>query len=81
MERERTDNMSDSGYRLIAAVARLLGELLRSIVSLLASSAKASDTQENQFDGAFKGGSYNYRTRKFDDGTDPIGWYSNEYVG
>ena len=56
----------------------LLGELIRSVLSLLASSAETQEKSEDQFDGAISGGSYNYRTRKFDDGTDPIGWYSNE---
>jgi len=63
---------------VIAAAMALLGKLLRSVLSLLASSAETQEKKEDQFDGAFKGGSYNYRTRQFDDGTDPIGWHSNE---
>jgi hypothetical protein len=78
MKIEKTINLSRRAYCVITAGAQLLSELLRSIASFLTSSAETSDTQEKQFDGAFKGGSYNYRTRIFDDGTDPIGWYSNE---
>ena len=78
MKREKTANLFRSAYSVIAAVMVLLGELLRTVLSLLASSAETQEKKEDQFDGAFKVGSYNYWTRQFDDGTDPIGWYSNE---
>ena len=75
MKREKIANLSRSGYRVIATTVMLLFEAIRHSVGLLAGGVDTADTQEDHFQGACKGGSYNYRTRKFDDGTDPIGWY------
>lgn len=75
MKREKITNLSKNGYRVIATTVTLLIEAIRHSVGFLAGSVEPADAQEDQFNGAFKGGSYNYRTRKFDDGTDPIGWY------
>jgi|GWRWMinimDraft_13_1066021.scaffolds.fasta_scaffold123654_1 hypothetical protein len=76
MKREKIADLSKSAYCVIATVVMLLIEAIRNSVGFLAGGVETADTQEEHFHGAFKGGSYNHRTRKFDDGTDPIGWYS-----
>ena len=76
MKPEKIANLSRSGYRVIATTVLLLFEAIRHSVGFLAGGVDTADTQEEHFQGAGKGGSYNYRTWKFDDGTDPIGWYS-----
>ena len=41
--------------------------------------ASDSPTQDNDTLGdVFRGGDLNFRTGKFDDGTDPAGWYEND---
>lgn len=74
MKREKTANLSKSASSVITAVARLLGEF---VASLLASVAKTADTNEAS-DNAARGGVLNYRTGKFDDGTDAVGWYEED---
>ncbi len=39
--------------------------------------ASAAQIQETKKEG-YLTGSYNFRTRKFDDGTDPYGWYEED---
>jgi hypothetical protein len=51
-----------------------LGAFVASLVTLLAASAKTSDATEATAN-ATRGGMFNHRTGKFDDGTDPAGWY------
>lgn len=77
MKREKAANLFKSAYSVIATVVVLLGELLRSVVSLLASGTENSDTNEAS-DNAARGGVLNYRTGRFDDGTDAGGWYEND---
>lgn len=76
MKREKIANLSRSAYRVFATAVMLLMETIRHSIGFLAGGVDAAETQEDHFHGACKGGSYNYRTRKFDDGTDPMGWYS-----
>lgn len=41
--------------------------------------ASDSPTQDdNTMGDVFRGGDLNFRTGKFDDGTDPAGWYEND---
>jgi len=74
MKGEKSTDQSRSAYGVITAVALLLGELLRNVASLLASSTKTSDMNKSS-DNAAGGGVLNYRTGKVDDGTDAVGWY------
>ena len=58
------------------AVAGALTKLIASLTGLLAASAQtssASDEKESDITGV-----YNFRTRKFDNGTDPYGWYEED---
>lgn len=57
----------------IVAMSRLITEF----VGFLASSADTSEEEEN-IDGDYLIGVYNFRTRKFDNGTDPYGWYEED---
>ncbi len=75
MKREKIANLSRNGYCIIATAVMLLFEAIIHSIGFFAGGVDTADTQEDHFQGACKGGSYNYRTRKFDDGTDPIGWY------
>ncbi len=63
--------------QLFLAIVSTLGALLASFVALLAESAKTSDSNEAS-DNAARGGLLNFRTGKFDDGTDPGGWYEKD---
>jgi len=58
-------------------IARPVGTFMTSLVGLLAGSVKYSDTNEAS-DNAARGGVFNFRTGKFDDGTDPAGWYEKD---
>lgn len=62
---------------LVKVIARALGAFVASLVSLLASSAKTSDSNDTSANAA-RGGVLNYRTGKLDDGTDPVGWYEKD---
>ncbi len=46
-------------------------------IGLLAESAITSEEDENSEEGDLTG-DYNFRTRKFDNGTDPYGWYEED---
>jgi hypothetical protein len=41
---------------------------------ILASAAKIPESEDN----GYLTGVYNFRTRKYDDGTDPYGWYEED---
>ena len=77
IKRDKSTDQSRSVYDVITAVALLLGELLKSVASLLASSTKTSDASDTS-DVAPSGGIFNYRTAELDDGTDPVGWYEED---
>ena len=46
-------------------------------ISLMAKSTITSEEDENAEEGDLTG-DYNFRTRKFDNGTDPYGWYEED---
>lgn len=59
------------------AAIRILLKITLNTISLLASSAKTSDSNDASANAA-RGGVLNYRTGKLDDGTDPVGWYEKD---
>jgi hypothetical protein len=65
--------------KLLYALDAILGstsKLVAGLIGLLAAGAVTSDE-----DGSEEGdltGNYNFRTRKFDNGTDPYGWYEED---
>jgi hypothetical protein len=66
-----------TGWLLLKVVTSALGAFVASLITLLAASAKTSDATEATAN-ATRGGLFNHRTGKFDDGTDPAGWYEND---
>ena len=64
-------------YRFIFAVVAILRECFNDALTLLASSAETSDTNDTT-QNAMRGGVLNYRTGEFDDGTDANGWYEKD---
>lgn len=48
------------------------------IVGLLVSSAEPEASDRPQSDGSDRFGDYNFRTGRFDAGTDPNGWYEED---
>ena len=77
MKREKTAKLFRSAYSVITVIALLLGELLRSVASILASSTKTS-AENDASNNAAHGGELNHRTGKFDDGADASGWYEKD---
>ena len=59
------------------AIAGALTNFAASLLGLLAVSAKTGNATEAS-DNAARGGILNHRTGKFDDGTDPAGWYEQD---
>jgi len=64
------------GRASVAAVG-VMGSLVASLVGFLAESAEISDPTEGTANAA-RSGIFNHRTGKFDDGTDPAGWYEDD---
>jgi len=48
------------------------------IVGLLVSSTEPETSDRPQGDGSDRFGDYNFRTGRFDAGTDPNGWYEED---
>jgi len=46
-------------------------------MSILASGSATTHANDT-FNGSVRGGDLNFRTGKFDDGTDPAGWYGRD---
>ncbi len=63
-----------TGWLLLKVVASALAAFAASLVTFLATSTKIADETEATAN-ATRGGIFNHRTGKFDDGTDPAGWY------
>ena len=60
--------------KIVKVIAGALTKLVARVIGFLAASAKTSDSTEATAN-ATRGGIFNHRTGKFDDGTDPAGWY------
>lgn len=71
MDRQRS---LGAGWLLLKVVAGALGAILASLVRFVAEGARVSGETEATAN-ATRGGLFNHRTGKFDDGTDPAGWY------
>ena len=61
----------------VKAIIRAMSKLVISFVGLLAASADTSEEEDSAEEGDLTG-AYNFRTRKFDNGTDPYGWYEED---
>ena len=45
-------------------------------ISRKLATSDSSDSEVGELASAIRGGVFNYRTNRFDDGTDPAGWYT-----
>ena len=61
----------------VNATIAAMSKLVMGFVGLLAASADTSEEQDN-VEEDYLTGVYNFRTRKFDNGTDPYGWYEED---
>lgn len=61
---------------LLAAI-RFVMVFLSEAVRLLASSTQTKPA-DDELNNSFRGGVMNHRTGKFDDGSDPAGWYERD---
>ena len=59
------------------AVVRATSFLFMSLIGLLAEAAITSEDDADSEAGDLTG-DYNFHTRKFDNGTDPYGWYEGD---
>lgn len=67
-------------WNLLLAVKTIVGamsKIIMGFVGLLAASTVTSEDEDSTEDGDLTG-AYNFRTRKFDNGTDPYGWYEED---
>lgn len=61
----------------VKTIVGALSKLVMGFVGLLAASTVTSEDEDSTEDGDLTG-AYNFRTRKFDNGTDPYGWYEED---
>jgi hypothetical protein len=71
----------ESTYKTLVAGLRLaihvLFRFVAGTVGLLADSARTTPA-DDMLSNSFRGGVMNHRTGKFDDGSDPAGWYERD---
>ena len=63
--------------QICKSIAKDLSAFATALIGLLASSTKTSDANEAS-ENAARGGVLDYRTGRFDDGTDAAGWYEKD---
>ena len=62
---------------VVKAIIRTTSLFVVGCISLLAEGSITSEDDENSEEGNLIG-DYNFRTQKFDNGTDPYGWYEED---
>lgn len=63
--------------RKLKWIGTVLASFSGILVGLLAASSDTSEDQDEATEGDLTG-AYNFRTRKYDNGTDPYGWYEED---
>lgn len=63
-------------FRKVKWIGATLAGFAGALVGLLAASADSSEEEDTREGGLT--GVYNFRTRKYDNGTDPHGWYEED---
>lgn len=61
----------------VKTAARAISKITMSFIGLLATGAITS-REDNDTDEDYLTGVYNFRTRKYDNGADPYGWYEED---
>jgi hypothetical protein len=61
---------------VLKAIIGVTSKLVAGLIGLLAAAVVTSKEDDSE-DGDLTG-NYNFRTRKFDNGTDPYGWYEDD---
>lgn len=64
-------------YRKVKWIGATLAGFAGALVGLLAAGADTSEEDDNTGEGDLTG-VYNFRTREYDNGTDPYGWYEED---
>lgn len=64
-------------FRKLKWIGATLAGFAGALVGLLAAGAGTSDQEDDTPEGDLTG-VYNFRTRKYDNGTDPYGWYEED---
>lgn len=59
------------------SITRLAFEVIKWLIGLFAVSAQTKPA-DDELNNSFRGGVMNHRTGKFDDGSDPAGWYERD---
>ena len=63
--------------RILLASFRITLRFLTRSLGILAEGAQSS-REDDVLNSSIRGGELNFRTGKFDDGTDPAGWYGRD---
>lgn len=71
------DNFLKRIGRILLVGIRLLLRFISGAVRLLATSAQTKPA-DDELNNSIRGGIMNHRTGKFDDGSDPAGWYERD---
>ncbi|MCU7944494.1 MAG: hypothetical protein KZQ87_17640 [Candidatus Thiodiazotropha sp. (ex Cardiolucina cf. quadrata)] len=61
----------------VKAIITTMSKIAVGFIGVLSSSADTSKEEDDSEEGDLTG-VYNYRTRKYDNGTDPYGWYEED---
>ncbi|MES9815713.1 MAG: hypothetical protein ABW155_03615 [Candidatus Thiodiazotropha sp.] len=77
MQESKVNNFFKHLAKVLLAAIRFVMVFLSETVRLLASSARTKPA-DDELNNSFRGGVMNHRTGKFDDGSDPAGWYERD---
>ena len=77
MQVSKMNNFFKHLVKTLLAAIRFVMVFLSEAVGLLASSARTRPAND-ELNNSFRGGVMNHRTGKFDDGSDPAGWYERD---
>jgi hypothetical protein len=77
MQVSKMNNFFKHLVKTLLAAIRFVMVFLSEAVGLLASSARTTPAND-ELNNSFRGGVMNHRTGKFDDGSDPAGWYERD---
>lgn len=76
-QESKVNNFFKHLVKTLLAAIRFVMVFLSEAVRLLASSTQTKPA-DDELNNSFRGGVMNHRTGKFDDGSDPAGWYERD---